>query len=73
MTREALLSHLTNAAGGSAVDERTQLFSSGLLDSFDLAELLAFVEAFASRRIRPSDVSLENFDSVERILLFASR
>lgn len=73
LSPEALLAYLANATGGQTVDEQTLLFSTGLLDSFDLAELLAFVEATSDKRIRATDVSLENFDSAVRILRYAGK
>ena len=45
----------------------TPLFSSRLLDSLALVDLLAWVEAFSGVRIGWMDVSLENLDSIARI------
>jgi acyl carrier protein len=75
LTKDQLLGALQNRLGLDvrSIDEQTPLFSSGLIDSFSLVELIAFVEAEAKIRIEPMDVSLENLDSVERILRFANR
>ena len=67
---EKLLAYLSEAAGGAPIEERTTLFSSGVLDSFDLAGLLAFLEKTADKPIGATDVSLENFDTPERILRY---
>lgn len=48
----------------------TPLFSSGLLDSFHLLELISHVEEQSGIRIQPGEISLENLDSIERILRF---
>lgn len=48
----------------------TPLFSSGLLDSFHLIELISHVEEQAGIRISPGEISLDNLDSIERILRF---
>jgi acyl carrier protein len=48
----------------------TPLFSSGLLDSFHLIELITQVEAESGIRISPGEVSLDNLDTTERILRF---
>ena len=48
----------------------TPLFSSGLLDSFHLLELISHVEEDAGIRILPGEISLDNLDSLERILRF---
>ena len=55
------------------ITEDTPLFSSGLLDSFSMVELVTVVEKMTSSRIRPTDLTLENFDSISRILIFISR
>jgi acyl carrier protein len=75
LTKEQLLGALQNRLGldiGSIGDE-TPLFSSGLIDSFSLVELITFIETQAGFRMDPMDVSLENLDSVERILRFANQ
>ena len=51
----------------------TLLFSSGLLDSFSMIDLVTMVEKMTGSRIRPTDLTLENFDSIARILIFTSR
>ncbi|HEX2078203.1 MAG TPA: acyl carrier protein [Longimicrobium sp.] len=48
----------------------TPLYSSGLLDSFGMVEVIMFVEQESGVRFNPEDISLENLDSVERILRF---
>ncbi|HTI71009.1 MAG TPA: acyl carrier protein [Candidatus Limnocylindria bacterium] len=51
----------------------TPLFSSGLLDSFHLLELISFVEERAKIRISPGEISLDNLDTPERIVRFVER
>jgi acyl carrier protein len=53
--------------------EDTPLFSSNLLDSFSMVNLVRIVEEMTGSRIRPTDLTLENFDSISRILIFISR
>lgn len=48
----------------------TPLFSSGLIDSFSLVVLMTFIEKSGGVSISPADVTLENFDSIERVLQF---
>jgi acyl carrier protein len=52
------------------VTASTPLFSSGLLDSFHLLELISYVEEQAGLRIAPGEISLDNLDTIERILRF---
>ena len=55
------------------ITEETPLFSSNLLDSFSMVDLVRIVEEMTGSRIRPTDLTLENFDSISRILVFVSR
>ena len=55
------------------ITEDTPLFSSNLLDSFSMVDLVRIVEEMTGSRIRPTDLTLENFDSISRILIFISR
>jgi acyl carrier protein len=54
---------------GLSVDD--PLFSSGLIDSFSLVTLLAHIERVCGFRIGPTDVNLDNFDSLGRMLTYA--
>ena len=55
------------------VETDTPLFSSGLLDSFSLVDLITFVESVAGRKFRIVDVNLENLDSIEKIISYIER
>jgi acyl carrier protein len=52
------------------IDDSTPIFSSGMADSFMLMNLLHFVEQQQGVRIGIADVTLDNFDSIERIFRF---
>jgi acyl carrier protein len=52
------------------VDDRTPLFSAGLLDSFNLVDLVGFIERECKCKVGAMEVNLENLDSIERILRF---
>lgn len=53
------------------LNDDTKLFSSGLIDSLSVIDLVCFVESKIGHAIPPSDITLENFDSVARIIVFA--
>jgi acyl carrier protein len=53
-----------------SLTSETLLFSSGLVDSFAFVSLLAYLEAEGDVQIEPTDVNLDNFDSIERILAY---
>jgi len=55
------------------VDDDTQLFSRGLIDSLNVVELVTFVEEELGRQIPPVDITIENFDSINRIVRFAGK
>jgi acyl carrier protein len=73
LTPEKLLTHLKDKAGldASAIQPDTALFTSNLLDSFSLIDLILFVETEMDAKISPDDVRIENFDSITQILQFA--
>lgn len=57
---------------GDLTDD-TGLFSGGLIDSLSVMDLVGFVEEQIGAPIRPGDITLENFDSIDRIVRFAER
>lgn len=74
LTRDALIQYLEDKArvdlGG--VDDEAELFSSGLVDSFAMVDLLVFLEKHTGTKMGPEDITLDNLDSVSRILAFAA-
>ena len=54
------------------VDEDTPLFSSGIIDSASMVDLIVFVESEANVQFGPDDVSLDHLDSISRILSFVT-
>jgi acyl carrier protein len=57
----------------NSLQNDTSLFSSGLLDSFSMVDLLSFVEKLTARKFRVVDVNLDNLDSIDRIVAFLER
>lgn len=49
------------------------LFSSGLIDSFALVTLLGHIEKSCGVQISATDVSLDNFDTLERMVAYVQR
>ena len=75
VTEELLLRFLgddlnIDTAGITSADP---LFSTGIIDSFALITLMTFIESQCGFRIGPMEVTLDNFDSIERILQFTAR
>lgn len=53
------------------LDDNTGLFSGGFIDSLSVMELVCFVEREIGQSVPPTEITLENFDSVNRIVRFA--
>ena len=71
LTYGKLIGYLRDSLNIDSADGESELFSSGLLDSVSMVNLLAFIEQSADIAIRAEDVTLENFDTPARILRFA--
>ena len=72
--KRTLRSELSTRFGvRKAIDDDTELFSSGLIDSLGVMELVNIVEEQIGVAIPPSELILENFDSISRICEFAKR
>ena len=70
LTRDSLLNYLEQlGVEADSLTEDTHLFSDGVLDSFTMVDLIAFIEKEAE--VKPGDVRLDNLDSVDRILSYA--
>jgi acyl carrier protein len=54
------------------VDGDTPLFSSGIIDSAGMVELIVFVESTAGVKFTPDDITLDHLDSIDRILSFVA-
>jgi len=72
---EELFQYIRDELGAdvAALSAQSRLFSQGVIDSFALVSLMTFIERQCSIRIRPDEVTLDNFDSVDRILDFIRR
>lgn len=55
------------------IEPETALFSSGLLDSVSMVNLIGFIEEKTNATVHPEDVTLENFDTPARIASYAAR
>lgn len=75
LTRDDIITALRTELGVNTdgVDESTPLFSGGLIDSFSLVSLMLFLETRGGISVQPMDVTLENFDTVGRMLAYVER
>ncbi|MEM7151472.1 MAG: phosphopantetheine-binding protein [Myxococcota bacterium] len=74
LTREVLREFLATKtrANFDNVGDDDELFSTGLIDSFAMVELLGFLEQHTGSRLGPEDIDIDNLDSVNRILAFGA-
>lgn len=75
MSKEEIFVFLKNqfAIEAHDIDENVGLFSEGLLDSFSIVDLVMFIENKGGIKMQPTDVNLDNLDSVAKILDFVNR
>ena len=57
----------------SEVDETTSLFSSRILDSFSMVELVSFIEETAGVKFGVLELNLDNLDTIENIIRFVEK
>ena len=74
LDRQALRDFLATKtrADFSTVGDDDDLFSSGVVDSFAMVDLLVFLEGHTGKSLGLGDVDLDDLDSVNRILNFAA-
>lgn len=71
LSRDQVIDHLHRELNiEDPIDGETELFSSGLLDSVSMVGLITFIEEQTGSTIGPGDVTLENFDTVDRIVAY---
>jgi len=70
--RQTLRTALVTQFGADrgSLDDDTKLFSSGLIDSLSVVDLVCFVEREIGKRVPAVDITLKNFDSIARIVTF---
>ena len=70
--KDALLTYLADNfdVDMEDIEDDTPLFSSNLLDSFGMIDLVSFIESEAAVKFGALDMHLDNLDSVNQILAF---
>lgn len=59
--------------GEGNVTRETLLFSSNLLDSFSLVELITFLDEECGVKVSPEEILVENFDTINRIVVMIAK
>jgi acyl carrier protein len=75
LTRDDLTEYIVGELGldEDEFDEDTLLFSDGVLDSFSMMNIIAFMEKQAGIRVGATEVTLENLDSISRMMAYTQR
>ncbi len=63
---------LDNTGVDEDIADDTLIVSTAELDSFELVELVAWLESEGGISFGPLDVNLENLDSIERMVAFVA-
>lgn len=73
ISQDDLIRHLRDDMNiDEPIQGDTELFSTGLLDSVSMVSLITFIEEKTGATIPAGDVTLENFDTVERIVAYVA-
>jgi acyl carrier protein len=72
ITHDNLLSFLTTrfSVDTTEIEDDTELFTGGILDSFSVVELVLFIEGEENTKMEPTELVMENLDSIAKILRF---
>lgn len=73
LTAEDLTEFLKSKANLDDVQGDTPLFSSAALDSVSQLDLIMLIESKAGITINQADITLDNMDTVDKILAFVGR
>lgn len=74
MTAQHVLTFLSTSLNVDTeqIEPSSPLFSTGWIDSFAMVDLIAFLEAEADFLMDPADITLDNLDTVDRIVRFVN-
>ena len=72
---EDLVSYLADELNvdTTGLDSEALLFSSGLVDSFSMIDLIFFLETQCGIKLKPAEITLDNLDSIGRIMAFIQK
>lgn len=60
-------------AKGKVIDDNTNLLEEGILDSISMISIIEFLEELAQVEIYDDDFNIENFESINSIVLFVEK
>ena len=70
MNQDDLLNFLRRTSGDDTVGPDTPLFSTGLIDSVAMMEVIGYIETHGGIQMGTEDVTLENLDTATRMQAF---
>ena len=74
LDRATLLAYLSDhlRLDTSKVTDDSPLFSSSLLDSFHMVDLIVFMESEGGFKMKARDVNMDNLDTIAAILAYGA-
>jgi acyl carrier protein len=74
LTKEILLDYFRDQLNvdTSQIQDDTPLFSSGMVDSFAIVELIMHLGQYTGTPLGPEDIDLENLDTINRIMAYVA-
>ena len=69
----ALIVDEVGASDGEPVDEATDLLLTGIVDSLGVVQIVGWLEDRLDITIDPGDVTLEHFQTVERMVRYVAQ
>ncbi len=72
LTEARLIQFVDELRPVDGLNADTTLFSDGTIDSVGLIALVGFIERTCNIEVGPADVTLENFDTIARVLAYVN-
>ncbi len=70
---EAIKQFLVDSSGITDIGMETPLYSSGIIDSQSLLDLIVYLEEEFELKIKPIEISLDHFDSISKIINYLKK
>lgn len=72
LTADTLATFLTELRPATTLGPDTSLFSDGTIDSIGLISLVEYLERTCGIEVGPTDVTMENFDTITRVIAYVN-
>lgn len=75
ITKDQIVTYISETfnVDGCNIAPTTSLFSTGVLDSFSMVDLVSYIEKTAGVKFGALDLNLNNLDTIEGMIKFVDR